>query len=220
MNRIVLASMTALVSASAFAAPVTYVLDPAHTYPSFEADHMGGLSVWRGKFTSTSGKVVYDKAAKSGSLDVTVDMSSVDFGMPKLNEHAKSAEIFDVAKYPTATFTGKFTKFNGDAPAEAQGTLNMHGVTKPVTLDHQFLSLQTEPDEQERSVRCGCFGHLQPRRFRRQFRREVRLQDGHQAADPGGRQSGRRQSDRLIRARRETSPGRWARRAEARRAGQ
>ena len=68
MNRIVLASMAALVSAGSFAAPVTYVLDPAHTYPSFEADHMGGLSVWRGKFDTTSGKVVYDKDAKSGSI--------------------------------------------------------------------------------------------------------------------------------------------------------
>ena len=129
MNRIVLASMAALLSAGAFAAPVTYVLDPTHTYPSFEADHMGGLSVWRGKFTDTTGKVVYDKAAKSGTIDVTVDMSSVDFGMPKLNEHAKSAEIFDVAKFPTATYSGKFTKFNGTGPAEAEGTLTMHGVT-------------------------------------------------------------------------------------------
>jgi polyisoprenoid-binding protein YceI len=134
MNRIVLASMAALAGASAFAAPVTYTLDPAHTYPSFAADHFGGLSVWRGKFNSTSGKVVYDKDAKSGSLDVTVDINSINFGMPKLDEHAKSAEIFDAAKYPTATFSGKFTKFNGSAPAEAQGTLTMHGVTKPVTL--------------------------------------------------------------------------------------
>ncbi|MDP9010536.1 MAG: YceI family protein [Pseudomonadota bacterium] len=134
MNRIVLASMAALVGASAFAAPVTYVLDPAHTYPSFAADHFGGLSVWRGKFNSTSGKVVYDKDAKSGSIDATIDISSINFGMPKLDEHAKSAEIFDATKYPTATFSGKFTKFNGSAPAEAQGTLTMHGVTKPVTL--------------------------------------------------------------------------------------
>jgi len=154
MNRIVLASMAAFMSAGAFAAPVTYIIDPAHTYPSFEADHMGGLSVWRGKFTSTSGKVVYDKAAKSGSIEVTVDMSSVDFGMPKLNEHAKSAEIFDVAKYPTATFTGKFTKFNGDAPAEAQGTLNMHGVTKPVTLT--FNSFLCKPNPMNKKEVCGA----------------------------------------------------------------
>src|ERR1700676_2400908 len=145
MNRIVLASMAALVGAGAFAAPVTYTLDPAHTYPSFAADHFGGLSVWRGKFNSTSGKVVYDKDAKSGSLDVTVDMSSVDFGMPKLNEHAKSAEIFDVTRFPKATFTGKFTKFNGAAPAEAQGTLTMHGVTKPVTLTIESFECMQSP---------------------------------------------------------------------------
>jgi polyisoprenoid-binding protein YceI len=134
MNRIVLASMAALIGTSAFAAPVTYTVDPAHTYPSFEADHFGGLSVWRGKFDSTSGKVVYDKDAKAGSIQVTVDMSSVNFGMPKLNEHAKGPEIFDVAKFPTATYSGKFTKFSGESPTEAQGTLTMHGVTKPVTL--------------------------------------------------------------------------------------
>jgi polyisoprenoid-binding protein YceI len=154
MNRIVLASMAALVSAGTFAAPVTYVLDPSHTYPSFEADHMGGLSVWRGKFTSTSGKVVYDKAAKSCSLDVTVDMSSIDFGMPKLNEHAKSAEIFDATKYPTATYSGKFTKFNGDAPAEAQGTLTMHGVTKPVTLT--INSFLCKPNPMSKKEVCGA----------------------------------------------------------------
>ena len=145
MNRIVLASMAALVGASAFAAPVTYVLDPAHTYPSFSADHLGGLSVWRGKFNSTSGKVVYDKDAKSGSLDVTVDINSINFGMPKLDEHAKSAEIFDATKYPTATFSGKFTKFNGSAPAEAQGTLTMHGVTKPVTLKIDSFKCMQSP---------------------------------------------------------------------------
>ena len=84
MKRIVLAPLAAFVCAAAFAAPVTYVLDPKHTYPSFAADHMGGLSVWRGKFTETAGKVVYDKDAKSGTIDVTVNMSSVDFGNAKL----------------------------------------------------------------------------------------------------------------------------------------
>lgn len=154
MNRIVLASMAALMSAGTFAAPVTYTLDPAHTYPSFAADHMGGLSVWRGKFDSTSGKVVYDKAAKSGSIEVTVDMSSIDFGMPKLNEHAKSAEIFDVAKYPTATYAGKFTKFNGASPTEAEGTLTMHGVTKPVTL--KIDSFLCKPNPMSKKEVCGA----------------------------------------------------------------
>jgi polyisoprenoid-binding protein YceI len=145
MNRIVLASLAALLGASALAAPVTYNLDPNHTFPSFTADHFGGLSVWRGKFDSSSGKVVYDKDAKAGSIDVTVDMSSIDFGMPKLNEHAKSAEMFEVAKYPTASYSGKFTKFNGTAPAEAQGTLTMHGVTKPVTLTIDSFKCMQNP---------------------------------------------------------------------------
>src|ERR1700691_1059552 len=116
MNRIVLASIAALgyataFTATAFAAPVTYVLDPKHTYPSFAADHFNGLSVWRGKFTETSGKVVYDKDAKTGSIDVTINMSSVDFGRAKLDEYAESAELFDAAKFPTATYVGKFTKW-------------------------------------------------------------------------------------------------------------
>src|SRR5271156_2723642 len=120
MIRSALAFIAALSSASALAVPVTYVLDPHHTYPSFAADHMGGLSIWRGKFTDTSGKVVYDKDAKSGSIEVTVNMSSVDFGNAKLDEHAKSAELLDAAKYPTATYSGTFSQFNGAAPTEAQ----------------------------------------------------------------------------------------------------
>ncbi len=154
MNRFALASMAALVGASALAAPVTYVLDPHHTYPSFAADHMGGLSVWRGKFTDTTGKVVYDKAAHTGSIEVTVNMNSIDYGMEKMNEHARSAEIFDVQKYPTATYTGKFTQWNGDAPTEAQGTLTMHGVTKPVTLKiHSFMC---KPNPMTKKEVCGA----------------------------------------------------------------
>ena len=134
MYRIVLASFATLISATSFAAPVTYVLDPRHTYPSFAADHMGGLSIWRGKFTDTSGQVVYDKDAKSGSIEVTVNMNSVDFGLAKLDEHAKSPEIFDAAKFPTATYSGTFTQWSGSTPTEAQGTLTLHGETKPLTL--------------------------------------------------------------------------------------
>ncbi len=134
MKRFVLASIAAFAAGSALAAPITYTLDPNHTYPSFAADHMGGLSVWRGKFTKTSGTVVLDRQAKQGTIDVTVDVGSIDFGMDKLNEHAKKAELFDVAKYPTATYVGKFTKFAGDSPTEAQGTFTLHGVSKPLTL--------------------------------------------------------------------------------------
>jgi polyisoprenoid-binding protein YceI len=145
MKRIVLAPLAVFVCAAAFAAPVTYVLDPKHTYPSFAADHMGGLSVWRGKFTGTTGKVVYDKEAKSGTIDVTVDVSSVDFGNAKLDEHAKSPELFDAAKYPTATYSGKFTQFNSSGPTEAQGTFTLHGVSKPLTLKIDSFKCMQSP---------------------------------------------------------------------------
>ena len=154
MNRLVLASIAVLTSASAVSAPVTYVLDPHHTYPSFEADHMGGLSVWRGKFNETTGKVVYDKDAKSGSINITVSVNSIDFGMAKMNEHAKSPDIFDAAKFPTATYSGKFSKFNGAAPTEAQGTLTLHGVTKPVTL--VINSFMCKPNPMTKKEVCGA----------------------------------------------------------------
>jgi len=134
MNRSLFAAIAGLISAGAFAAPVTYDIDPRHTYPSFEADHMGGMSVWRGKFTSSSGKIVLDQAAKTGTVDITIDIASIDYGLAKMNEHAKSAEIFDAAKFPTATYKGKLVKFVGDAPTEVEGTFTLHGVAKPLTL--------------------------------------------------------------------------------------
>jgi polyisoprenoid-binding protein YceI len=155
MKRIVLAPLAAFVCTAAFAAPVTYVLDPKHTYPSFSADHMGGLSVWRGKFTDTTGKVVYDKDAKSGTIDVTVNISSIDFGNPKLDEHAKSAEFFDAAKFPTATYIGKFTQFDASGPTEAQGTFTLHGVSKPLTLKIDSFMCKPSPMPPHKEV-CGA----------------------------------------------------------------
>ena len=127
-------AMLALVTGSAIAAPVTYNVDPNHTYPSFQADHLGGLSFWRGKFNKSSGTITLDKEKGTGTVEITVDTSSINFGMPKLDEHAKSAEIFDVAKYPTATYKGTLTKFKDGAPTEVEGQFTLHGVTKPLTL--------------------------------------------------------------------------------------
>jgi polyisoprenoid-binding protein YceI len=118
---------------AACAAPVTYNIDPAHTYPSFEADHMG-ISVWRGKFNGNSGTVVLDKAAQTGSVDVSIDTGSVDFGLDALNKWAVGEKLFDVAKFGPARYKGKLTGFVNGAPTEVAGELTLHGVTKPVTL--------------------------------------------------------------------------------------
>jgi len=120
---------------SAIAAPTVYTVDPNHTYPSFEADHNGGLSFWRGKFNSSSGTISLDNAMSSGKVEITVDMNSIDFGHDGLNTHAKSADMFDVEKFPTATFTGNLTKWADGKPTMVEGQLTMHGMTKPVTLE-------------------------------------------------------------------------------------
>ena len=133
------------VCAGALAAPVKYDIDSSHTYPSFEADHMGGLSVWRGKFNSTSGTITLDKEAQTGTVEITIDTSSIDFGHDKLNEHAKSSDMFDVAKYPTATYTGKLVNFKNDAPTEVDGTLELHGVKKPVKLTINKFTCKPHP---------------------------------------------------------------------------
>ena len=132
IKHLTIALLAAACASSAFAAD-TYKIDPSHTYPSFEADHMGGLSVWRGKFDKSEGDITLDRAAKTGTVAITIDTTSIDFGMAKMNEHAKSPDIFDTAKFPTAVYKGKIV-FKGDVPASVNGELTLHGVTKPVTL--------------------------------------------------------------------------------------
>lgn len=124
---------TVAVASTAIAAD-TYTIEPNHTYPSFEADHFGGLSVWRGKFTKSSGTIKLDRAAKTGSIDIAIDTNSIDFGHAKLNEHVMSAEMFDVEKYPKAIYKSSSIQFKGDKPAVVNGELTLHGVTKPVKL--------------------------------------------------------------------------------------
>jgi polyisoprenoid-binding protein YceI len=126
-----LACFAAAVSASAFAQ--TYNIDPNHTYPSFETDHFG-ISTFRGKFTKTKGSITLDRSTKTGTADIVIDTSSVDFGHAKLNEEAKSKNLFNVEQFPTATFKGKSVKFDGDSPVAVIGEFTLLGVTKPMTL--------------------------------------------------------------------------------------
>jgi polyisoprenoid-binding protein YceI len=135
-------ALLAAVFASSAAFADTYKIDPGHTFPSFEADHFGGLSNWRGKFDKTDGTIVVDRASKSGTVDITIDATSLDFGHTKLNEHAKGPDMFDVTKFPNATYKGKLV-FKGDVPTSVDGELTLHGVTKPVTLHiSQFKCIQ------------------------------------------------------------------------------
>jgi polyisoprenoid-binding protein YceI len=94
-------------------------------HPPFEADHSGGMSVWRGKFNSSAGKITFDKAANAGSVEVTIDMKSIDFDHQGLNDHANTPDIFDTAQFPTATYSGKLAGFRNGAPTTVEGNLTM-----------------------------------------------------------------------------------------------
>ena len=133
--RIALSVSCALTTTAIVAEPVTYQVDPRHTYPAFEADHQGGLSVWRGKVESSSGTIVLDREAQTGTVDMTMDMDSINFGLDAMTTHAKRYDILDVEQFPTATYTGTLTRFKktGD-PTAVEGHLTLHGVAQPVNL--------------------------------------------------------------------------------------
>lgn len=135
------------------AAPQSFDLDPAHTYPSFEADHMG-ISKWRGKFNRSTGHVLLDREAKTGTVAVEIEIASVDFGLDQMNEHAVSADLLDAKAFPTASYRGTLTRFRKGAPTRAEGELTLHGVTHPVELE--ILSFKCVPHPVSQREYCGA----------------------------------------------------------------
>ena len=134
--------LAATVAVPALAAPETFNVEPTHTFPRFSYNHLG-YSVQLSRFDKTSGKVVFDKAAKTGSVDITIDTKSVSTGAATFNEHIQGEDFLDTAKHPTATFKSTKVVFEGDKPAKIEGNLTLKGVTKPVTLT--VTSFQTMP---------------------------------------------------------------------------
>ena len=142
MKKLAIVLAFASFAASAFAAPETYVIDPTHTQPRFEYNHFG-YSNQVHSFDKTSGTIVYDKADRTGSVDVVIDAKSVNTGYPLLNQHIQDEDFFDTAKYPTITFKSTSVKFDGDKPVSVDGNLTIKGITKPVTLT--ITSFQAMP---------------------------------------------------------------------------
>lgn len=119
-----------------------YVIDPGHTYPSFEVDHQG-LSFWRGKFNKSSGKVALDRAAGTGSVEIVIDATSVDFGHAKMNERVKEKDMLNVEQFPTITYRSTALKFEGDKLVGVEGEMTFLGVTKPMPLKVNHFKCMT-----------------------------------------------------------------------------
>jgi len=122
-----------LLSSMAFATPETYVIDSNHTKPRFSYSHFG-YSTQLSRFDKATGKIMIDKEAKKGSVDVVIDMQSVNTGYALFNEHIQGEDFLSTTKYPAATFKSNKVNFEGDKVASVDGELTIKGITKPVTL--------------------------------------------------------------------------------------
>jgi polyisoprenoid-binding protein YceI len=125
--------MSVALATAAIAAPTTFTSDPNHTFVRFSYNHLG-FSTQESRFNNNSGKVTYDPAAKTGSVEIVIDTKSVDTGSDLFNGHIQGADYLDTAQFPTATFKSTSVKFDGEKPVTIEGNLTVKGVTKPVTL--------------------------------------------------------------------------------------
>jgi len=142
MRKLLIALSFLLMSSTAFAED--YTVDPRHTFPSFEVNHMG-LSTQRGRFDSTSGNIKLDSAAKTGTVFIEIDARSVNTGLAELEKHLKGEDFFNVEKHPKITFRSGKVEFEGDRPRAVYGELTLLGVTKPVTLSIASFNCRIHP---------------------------------------------------------------------------
>lgn len=153
MNKFIAMMIAAALSSVAYAAPETYVIEQNHTKPRFEYSHLG-YSIQLSRFDTVDGKITIDRAAKTGSVDVTIDAKSVNTGSTLFNGHIQGEDFFDTAKYPTITFKSNKVKFDGDKVASVDGDLTIKGITKPVTLTvNSFLCM---PHPMLKKDACGA----------------------------------------------------------------
>jgi polyisoprenoid-binding protein YceI len=153
MKQALAAALAAAFVLPAAAAPETYTIDARHTFPAFEVSHFG-MSLQRGRFNKTTGKIVVDREARTGSVEVTIDAASVDTGEPKLGEHLRSQDFFNATVHPNITFKGTRFTFDGDKVKSVDGELTMLGVTKPVTLTAQHFNCGSHP--MNKKAMCGA----------------------------------------------------------------
>ena len=153
MKKLIALCIAASLSSIAYAAPETYAIDNNHTKPRFKYNHLG-FSEQESRFDTLSGSITIDRAAKTGSVDLTIDANSVDSGYPVFNGHLKGEDFFDTAKYPTITYKSDKFKFDGDKLVGVDGDLTIKGITRPVTLT--VTSFECKPHPMVKKEACGA----------------------------------------------------------------
>ena len=153
MKRLGFLAIVACMSNAALAAPETYIVDGNHTLPRFSYSHFG-YSTQLSRFDKASGKIVLDRATKSGSVNVVIDTTSVNTGYALFNEHIQAEDFLNTAKFPTATFTSNKVNFDGDKVSTIDGVLTLKGVSRPVTLS--VTSFFCMPHPMVKKEACGA----------------------------------------------------------------
>jgi polyisoprenoid-binding protein YceI len=161
MSRLLSAILVAAFPLAALAAPQTYVLDSYHSFPNFKINHLG-MSNIQGRFERMTGEIVYDDAAKSGSLEVKIPTVTVSTGDPKhadgtrsRDEHLRSADFFNTAEFPEMVYKSTKLNFKGDVLESIDGNLTLLGVTRPVKL--QVTHFNCAPHPFSKKPMCGAY---------------------------------------------------------------
>ncbi|MGY6553389.1 MAG: YceI family protein [Wenzhouxiangella sp.] len=148
MNRMTRIAATVLLSAGfvapLMAAPETYIIDDSHTYPRFSWNHFG-LSTQQAKFNRTTGSITIDREALTGSVEIEIDMTSVNTGYAEFDDHIQAEGFLNTAEFPTASFRSTKVVFDGETPTSVDGELTINGVTRPVTLEITRFAAMTHP---------------------------------------------------------------------------
>jgi polyisoprenoid-binding protein YceI len=147
------AALAASLALPAAAQMETYTVDPRHTFPTYEVSHFG-YSMQRGRFNKTSGRITIDTAAKKGSADIAMETASVSTGVDKLDEHLRSEDFLNAAKFPQITFKSRDFAFDGDKLKSATGDLTINGVTRPVTFTANVFQCALNPMNKKKQ--CGA----------------------------------------------------------------
>lgn len=156
-NKVTLtASLFIALASHAVAAPVTYQVDPTHTYPRFSYSHFG-LSTQLSSFRKTTGTVTFDAVAKTGQADITIDMTTVNTGLADFDGHLRAEDFLDTAKYPTATFKSTRVLFDSDKPSSIEGLLTIKGITKPVTLTVTSFTAMEHPMVKKPAIGANAY---------------------------------------------------------------
>jgi polyisoprenoid-binding protein YceI len=144
MRKLIVCTAAVLAAGAAWAQPATYAIDPTHTFATFEISHFG-TSTNRGRWDKKEGTVQFDRAGKSGRVELTIDVASINTGTAAFDKHLRGPDFFDVEKYPTARFVGERFVFQGDKVSEVGGTLTLMGKTHPVTLKATHFNCYQHP---------------------------------------------------------------------------